>query len=61
LGPLALFFNNLFHNKKLIDVVSGKRVPTWRNGRTGIDFLAKRLDRSLLFEDIIDLVGLYRA
>jgi hypothetical protein len=45
LGNLALFFNNLFLTKKLIDVVPGKRVPTWRNGRSGTQFVAKRLDR----------------
>jgi hypothetical protein len=36
-------------------------MPTWRNGRSGTQFLAKRLDRSFLSEDLIESVGIYRA
>jgi hypothetical protein len=61
LGNLALFFNNLSLTKKLIDVVLGKRVPTWRNGHSGTQFVAKRMDRVLMSEDLIEAVGLYRA
>jgi hypothetical protein len=53
LGSLASFFNTYFHKNKLIDIVPGKVVPTWRNGRAGADFIAKRLDRSFLSEDLL--------
>jgi hypothetical protein len=58
---MANFFNTYFHKNKLIDIVPGKVVPTWRNGRAGADFIAKRLDRTFLSEDIVDIVGIYRA
>jgi hypothetical protein len=35
--------------------------PTWRNGRAREDFIAKRLDRTLLSEDLVVATGIYRA
>jgi hypothetical protein len=61
LGQLAHYFINLFLTKKLIDVVPGRRMPIWQNGHSGSQFLAKRLDRSLLSEDLIESVGIYRS
>jgi endonuclease/exonuclease/phosphatase family metal-dependent hydrolase len=61
LGTLASFFTNYFHRNKLIDIVPGKLVPTWRNGRVGANSIAKRLDRSFISEDLLASVGVYRA
>jgi len=36
-------------------------VPTWRNGRVGTNSIAKRLDHSFISEDLLALVGDYRA
>jgi hypothetical protein len=60
-GPLAGFFKAFFQNNKLIDIQPEKVVPTWRNGRTGVDSIAKRLDRFLISEELLTSVGLYRS
>lgn len=44
----ASFYNGLFTSKNLIDVLPCKIVPTWRNGRSGMDVIARRLDRFLI-------------
>jgi hypothetical protein len=44
----------------LISSQTGLSLP-WRNGRTGVDSISKRLDRVLLSEDILASVGLYRS
>ena len=61
LGSLASYFNIYFHNNKIIDIVPRKVVPTWWNGRSGEDFIAKRLDKTFIFEELLDTVGIYRA
>jgi hypothetical protein len=61
LGSLAGYFKAFFLNNKLIDIVPGKVVPTWRNGRSRADYIAKRLDRTFISEDFLDLVGIYRS
>jgi hypothetical protein len=40
-GSLDGFFKDLFQSKNLIDIQPTKLVPTWRNGRTGNDAIAK--------------------
>jgi hypothetical protein len=52
-SQLASFFGTLFLSHKLIDVHPDKLVPTWRNGCTGSNFIAKRLDRFLVAEDLL--------
>jgi hypothetical protein len=61
LGSLEGYFKSYFINNKLIDIVPGKVVPTWRNGRSGADFIAKRLDKSFLSEDFLDTIDIYKA
>jgi hypothetical protein len=45
--PLALFLKDLFAEGGLVDIMSDVVVPTWRNGRKGVDSILKRLDRIL--------------
>ena len=52
--PLAIFFNNLLQNLKLIDLDPQKSKPSWTNRRVGEDRIAKRLDRFMLVENILD-------
>ena len=52
--PLAPFFINLLQNLKLIDLDPIKLNPYWTNIRVGEDIIAKRLDRFLLAENILD-------
>lgn len=61
LGTLTSFFTNYFHKNKLIDIVPETLVPTWRNDRAGTESISKRLDRSLIYEDLLASVGVYRA
>jgi hypothetical protein len=61
MGPLAGFFKAYFQNNNLIDIEPGKVVPTWRNGRSGADLIAKRLDRFFISEELLSMVGIYRS
>jgi hypothetical protein len=45
--------------KILVNLEIVKLSPTWRNFRSGNDVVAKRLDRFLIFEKILDM-GLKR-
>jgi endonuclease/exonuclease/phosphatase family metal-dependent hydrolase len=60
-GTLDGYFKDLFLSKNLIDIQPTKLVPTWRNGRFGIEAIAKRLDRCLVSEDLLSSVGIYRS
>jgi hypothetical protein len=44
-----------------VDVEPLKLLPTWRNGRGGQDYIAKRLDRFLIFEDLVISGFRYRS
>jgi hypothetical protein len=45
----ATFFRDLFTKHHLVDVKPSEVVPTWRNGRFGVDGIQKRLDRVYAF------------
>jgi hypothetical protein len=60
-GPWRVSSKHFFQSNRLIDIQPERIVPTWRNGRTGADSIAKRLDRILISEDILNSVGLYRS
>jgi hypothetical protein len=36
-----------------VDVESLKVLPTWRNGRSGQNYIAKRLDQFFISEDLV--------
>jgi hypothetical protein len=42
----------LIQEEGLVDVEPIKLLPTWRNGRGGQDYIAKRLDIFLISEDL---------
>jgi hypothetical protein len=50
LDPLASYFHTLLQNHNLVDLPPDAIVPTWRNGRTGLDDISKRLDQFLLLK-----------
>jgi hypothetical protein len=56
-GPSEEFYRDLFMSKNLIDIKPTKLVPTWRNGRTGPDAVARRLDRCLVAEELLSTSG----
>jgi hypothetical protein len=59
--PLQLYFIHLIQVEGLVDVEPIKLLPTWRNGRGGQEYIAKRLDHFLITEDLA-LSGLrYRS
>jgi endonuclease/exonuclease/phosphatase family metal-dependent hydrolase len=48
LDKLAGFFKLLLQDNHLVDLLPDVVAPTWRNGRTGVDSISKRLDRILV-------------
>jgi hypothetical protein len=55
------YFSQLIQDEGLVDVEPIKLLPTWRNGRGDQDYIAKRLDRFLINEELA-LSGLrYRS
>jgi hypothetical protein len=55
------FYKVLFLSKNLIDIKPTKLVPTWQNGRSSPQAIAKRLDRCLVFDGLLSCVGIYRS
>ncbi len=53
--PVFAFFENILENHSFIDIPSAKILPTWRNKRIGEDNLARRLDRFLIKERLLEL------
>lgn len=51
---MSVFFENLLESHSFIDIPSAKVHPTWRNNRTGEASLARRLDRFLTKEDLVN-------
>lgn len=45
-------------HRNLVDINPPKMMPTWDNGRTKGAYIAKRLDRFILHEIIIDRLGM---
>jgi hypothetical protein len=60
-GNLDEYYNDLFSSRKLIDIKPNKPVPTWRNGRRGLEAVSRRLDRFLVSEDLLLDLGLHRS
>jgi hypothetical protein len=44
----GVFYINLFSSFNLFDILPNCIVPTWRNGRSGVEAIARRLDRFLI-------------
>jgi hypothetical protein len=58
--PLQLYFIHLIQDGGLVDAEPVKVLPTWRNGRKGQGFIAKRLDRFLIYEKLVSSGIRYR-
>jgi hypothetical protein len=54
LDPLVEFFKGIFHDSGLVDIVPIEYVPTWCNGRGGLESIEKRLDRVFMSEAFFD-------
>ena len=61
LDPLAPFFSQLIADHNLVDLYPTYVGPTWRNGRSGIDGISKRLDRFLLSDSIVSSLHRHRV
>jgi len=48
--PLQLFFIHMIQVEGVVDVDPIKILPTWRNGRGGHEYIAKRLNQFLIIE-----------
>lgn len=56
MDPLASWFLQLMNSHKLVDDQPKPLAPTWKNGRSSVDVIAKRLDRILVHEDLYSSV-----
>ena len=54
---LSDFFHHRLSQVGVTDVSPIKLTPTWRNQRTGEDYVAKRLDRFLIAENLLESVN----
>jgi len=59
--PLHPFFSQLTQFEGVVDVEPIKLIPTWRNGRGGQNYIAKRLDHFLISEDIMQACLRYKS
>ena len=59
--PLADYLRRLLIRVDLVDISLDVSGPTWRNGRSGSAYVAKRLDRFLVSGSLIDHFGRYRT
>jgi len=57
---LVGYFKSLCIKNNLVDVDPIEVMPTWQNGRSGDDNIAKRLDRIYVAEDLITSTMMYR-
>jgi len=48
------YFRDIFTTNNLIDIRPTKVVPTWRNGCLGLNAVARRLDRFMVAEELIN-------
>jgi endonuclease/exonuclease/phosphatase family metal-dependent hydrolase len=55
------YYSDVFSSKNLIDIKAPKMMPTWRNGRTGQQAIARRLDRVMVSEELLTKIGIYRT
>jgi hypothetical protein len=55
------FYRDLFASNNLIDVLPTCLIPTWRNGRSGSDSIARRLDRFLVSDQLLTQARLSKS
>ena len=58
---LADYFNGLFSNNHMIDIRPHPIIPTWSNKRLEGDYIGKRLDRALVKDNLINVLGMPRS
>jgi hypothetical protein len=56
--PTGAHYKELFAINNLIDIRPTRLTPTWRNGRTGPNAIARRLDRFLVADGLLASTGL---
>ena len=54
-------YSSLFEKAELVDVERIPLIPTWQNGQTGVDRIAKCLDKFLIIISLIDKMEKYRS
>jgi len=52
-GSAESSYKEIFDSNNLIDVLPTCLTPTWRNGRAGLDAIARRLDRFLVANSLL--------
>jgi hypothetical protein len=57
---LSDYFRHKIGEAKLLDIAPISLRPTWRNKHIGEDFIAKRIDRFLLVESLVESPLIFR-
>lgn len=55
------YFKCMILDHHLIDLLPDEVVPTWRNGRIGMDSISKNLDQGLVLESLLNDVGMFQT
>jgi hypothetical protein len=55
--PSGVRFKEIFSNNNLLDIRPTVLSPTWRNGRSGPNAIARRLDRFFVTADLLTSIG----
>ena len=61
LNPLMPLFSQLIADHNLVDLAPPYAGPTWRNGRSGVDGISKRLDKFLLSAFVVPSMHRHRV
>ena len=59
--PLADFFRDFMDEVGVVDICPDPLSPTWRNNRIVSEGVAKRLDRFLITEQLVEKLGRFRV
>jgi hypothetical protein len=60
-GLVDEYYRDLFTSKKLIDIKPSKLMPTWRNGRSGHNAIARCLEKVLVSKYLLIEISVYKS
>ena len=52
---------DMFNSHRIIDIRPFPMIPTWKNKRAGENFIGKILDRAMIKDNLMDLLGAPRS
>lgn len=61
MDALSDFLYTLFYENYLVDISPTPLFPTWNNGRGGMEYIAKRLDRFMVHHSLVECLGNFQS